>query len=419
MPQRYKALRGTKDILPGETARWQWLEEITRRLFARYAFREIRAPILESTELFARSVGDSSDIVRKEMYTLTAGKESISLRPEGTASVVRAFVEHSLHRGVAGGYPERYFYIGPMFRYERPQKGRQRQFHQIGVEVLGASEPTADAETIHMADALLEALAVGERELVLNSVGDEACRPAYREKLAKWLAPRLDRLCSDCRRRSAENPFRVFDCKVEADRRLLAEAPVIGNCLCDPCREHFDGVRNVLDAYGIRYRVEPHIVRGLDYYQRTVFEILSGRLGSQNAILGGGRYDGLVEELGGPALPGFGFAVGMERLLMLAGDPPEDPGIDVALIGLGSESLRPTLLLAARLRDAGIGCMMSLTDRPMGAQMRRADKAGARYALFVGKEELASGRFGLKDLRTGEQVSVDEASLVDRLTKEE
>ena len=262
MRRHFKALRGTRDILPGEAVRWQRLESTVRRVLGRYGFGEIRTPIIESTELFARSVGAASDIVRKEMYTLSAGDESISLRPECTASVVRAFVEHSLHRNVATGYPERYYYMGPMFRYERPQKGRQRQFHQIGVEVLGASEPLADAETIQAADALLEELKVGEREIVLNSVGDDACRPAYRERLVSWLEPRLERLCGDCNRRARENPLRVFDCKVEADIALLNQAPTISDLLCDPCRGHFGDVRNerirrcqVADALAISYHL--------------------------------------------------------------------------------------------------------------------------------------------------------------------
>jgi len=412
MTRRFKALRGTKDILPGESLRWLRLEESVRRVFSRYGFREIRTPILESTALFARSVGASSDIVGKQMYTFQAGDESVCLRPESTASVVRAFVEHSLDRGVASGYPERYFYMGPMFRYERPQKGRQRQFHQIGVEVLGASEPLADAETIHMADAFLEELGVGTREIVLNSVGDAQCRPGYRERLQAWLEPRLEQLCPDCNRRFRENPLRVFDCKVEADRRVLKEAPTIGDALCDPCKGHFAEVRRALDRSGVVYRIEPHIVRGLDYYERTVFEITSPGLGAQNAVMGGGRYDGLVEELGGPALPGFGFAIGMERLITLI---PEDRGraeeVDLALVSLGQEAWEATHCMAARLREKGVGCIVPLVERPMGAQLRRADKVGARYALFVGKEELNAGSYGLKDLRSGEQVNVDEATV--------
>jgi histidyl-tRNA synthetase len=419
MRRRYKALRGTKDILPAESPGWQRLEATTRRVFARYGFREIRTPIIEPTELFARSVGASSDIVRKEMYTFVAGNESVCLRPENTASVVRAFIEHALHRGVAAGYPERYFYIGPMFRHERPQKGRQRQFHQIGVEVLGAAEALADAETIEMADALLEELGVGEREIVLNSVGDATCRPVYRERLCTWLEPRLDRLCPDCNRRFRENPLRVFDCKVEADRRLLQDAPSIDGALCEACRNHLDEVRRALEAYGVSYRIEPHIVRGLDYYLRTVFEITSSKLGAQNAIMGGGRYDGLVQELGGPSLPGFGFAIGMERLISLMPDvASQAAGCRLALISLGREGWDASIGMAQRLRAAGVECFLPLIERPMGAQLRRADRVGARYALFVGKDELAAGRFGLKDLGTGVQVELGESEIASRLKEE-
>jgi histidyl-tRNA synthetase len=327
-------------------------------------------------------------------------------------------VEHSLHRGVAAGYPERFFYVGPMFRYERPQKGRQRQFHQIGVEVLGAPEAGADAETIEMADSFFETLAIRPREIVLGSVGDEACRPRFREELRAWLEPRLGRLCADCRRRHAENPLRVFDCKVEEDREILASAPTMFELLCEPCASHFGEVRSLLDDWGVAYRVEPHLVRGLDYYRRTVFEVLSADLGAQNSLLGGGRYDGLVAELGGPSVAAFGFSIGMERVVLLL---PEErvpaPTVDLALVSLGREAWRESLRLARRLRRAGVGCVTPTSERPMGAQLRRADRLGARFVLFVGQEEIATGRYGLKDLRTGEQESLEEGAVVARLVR--
>ncbi len=419
MKRRYQALKGTKDILPAEARTWSRLEQTVRDVFSRYGFGEIRTPIIESSELFARSVGASSDIVRKEMYTFPMGEQSISLRPENTASVVRAFVEHSLHRQVATGFPERYFYMGPMFRHERPQRGRQRQFHQIGAEVLGAAEPLADAETIQMVELLLQELGIKDRELTINSVGDPACRPAHREALKAWLAGNLERLCEDCRRRYDDNPMRVFDCKVEADRELLTEAPTMLERLCEPCRTHFDEVRRDLDSFEIPYTVDPRIVRGLDYYQRTVFEFLSSGLGSQNAILGGGRYDGLVEELGGPAIPGFGFAVGMERLILLMESPQGKlSDVDLALISLGSDAMDAAVEMASRFRRVGIRCVMPLVDRPMGAQLRRANKSGARYALFIGGDELARKHFGLKDLQTGTQETVDESSVIERFRTE-
>jgi len=415
MEKQYRAVRGTRDILPGEVARWRFLERTVREVFARYGFREIRTPLLEATELFARTVGEGSDIVRKEMYTFARGDESVSLRPENTASVVRAFVEHALHRGIAAGFPERYFYMGPMFRHERPQKGRQRQFHQIGVEVLGAPEPLCDAETLEMLCTFLDALGIGERELVLNSVGDARCRPEFREALRAWIEPRLPKLCEDCRRRYAENPMRVFDCKVEEDQALLRGAPVVADHLCGECRDHFDAVRRAVDAYGIPHRIDARMVRGLDYYQRTVFEVTSSSssLGAQNAILGGGRYDGLVEELGGPPIPGFGFAAGMERLLMLLPEGRnEAKECDVLIVALGAEGFRASVGMARRLRASGLRVVVPLSERPMGAQLKRADKVGARFALFVGEAELASGRFGLKNLTTGEQVEVEEHGIV-------
>jgi histidyl-tRNA synthetase len=417
-PQSYRALRGTHDILPEESTRWQRLEDGARRLCSRYGFREIRTPVLESCELFARSVGTSSDIVTKQLYTFAAGEETVCLRPENTAPVVRAFIEHALYRQVATGYPERLFYIGPMFRHERPQKGRQRQFHQIGVEVLGADQPLADAETIEMASALLVALGIEGQELALNSVGDAACRPRFREELLDWLRERVGQLCEDCQRRYLQNPLRVFDCKVEADRRILMDAPSLLDRLCEPCTEHFGEVRAMLDAYGAPYRIEPRLVRGLDYYERTVFEFEHQGLGAQNAILGGGRYNGLVQELGGPPLSGLGFAAGMERLLLLmpAGDASAG-ATELALVVLGASSLTPAALLARRLRAAGIGTLMPMTDRPLGAQLRRADRAGVRFALLVGGQELARGRYALKDLRTGEQVELEEGDIEDHVRR--
>jgi histidyl-tRNA synthetase len=324
-------------------------------------------------------------------------------------------VEHSLHRGVASGYPERYFYIGPMFRYERPQKGRQRQFYQAGVEVLGAPEPLCDAETMEMLWTFLDELGIRDRELVLNSVGDAACRTAFREALLGWLGPRLASLCEDCRRRYAENPLRVFDCKIEEDRALLADAPLVLDHLCAPCSDHFAAVRHRLDGYRIPYRVDPRMVRGLDYYQRTVFEVTSSRLGAQNSILGGGRYDGLVAELGGPAVSGFGFAVGLERLVLLL---PEERApraeVDLWVVALGAHGWGAAIPLVRRLRAAGLRVVMPLAERPMGAQLKRAERSRARFALFVGDAEIASGSYGLKDLATGEQTTVDEEGILAR-----
>ena len=415
---RYRALRGTRDILPEEAVRWQRLEAATRSVFGRYGFGEIRTPAFESTELFTRSVGTSTDIVRKEMYTLTVGDESITLRPEATAPVARAVVEHALHRGIALGYPERLYYMGPMFRHERPQKGRQRQFHQIGAEVLGASEPLADAETIEMVWTLLAEVGIEDRELRLNSVGDEGTRTAYRAALTSWLTPHLPAMCDDCKRRAVENPLRVFDCKVEADQRLLAGAPKLLDHLTGEAAAHFDEVRRHLDGYGIPYVIDPRLVRGLDYYVRTVFEITSTGLGAQNALLGGGRYDGLVGALGGPAVPGFGFAAGMERLVMTMPEgQAAEARADVSLVALGAPGFQASIAMARRLRAQGLSVASPLSERPLGAQMKRAEKAGARYAVFVGESELARGLYGMKDLATGEQVDRDEAGIVSEASR--
>lgn len=416
MKPHYQAIRGTRDILPEEIGTWRFIEATTREVFERYGFREMRTPVFESTELFTRSVGGSTDIVRKEMYTFKAGDESVTLRPENTAPVVRAFVEHALHRTIASGFPERYFYIGPMFRYERPQKGRQRQFHQIGAEVLGAAEPLADAETLEMLGSFLDALGIRERELRLNSVGDPTCRPEFRKRLLEWLEPVVPHLCEDCRRRAVENPLRVFDCKIEEDIKRLADAPVLLDHLCGGCQSHFDDVRSLLDEYGIAYTLDPRIVRGLDYYHRTVFEVVSTGLGAQNALLGGGRYDGLVRELGGPEIPGFGFAIGMERLAMLL-RPPAAPGADLLIVALGAEGWRAAIGMARRLRRQGLKVAMSLAERPMGAQLKRAERLQARFALFVGEGELRAKAYGLKDLASGDQVALDEAAVVHHIRR--
>jgi len=416
MSERYQALRGTHDILPGEIPRWEFLESTARSVFARHRFREVRTPLFEATRLFVRSVGESSDIVRKEMYTLERGEDSMTLRPEGTAPIVRAFVEHALYRDVARGYPERYFYMGPMFRHERPQKGRQRQFHQIGAEVLGAPDAQCDVETLELVELLLDELGIPDRELVLGSVGDPTCRGPYQERLRAWLAPHLPGMCDDCRRRAEENPLRVLDCKVERDRALLAAAPTLLEGLCEPCAEHFATVRRGLDAAGVRYRIDARVVRGLDYYRRTVFEVLSARLGSQNAILGGGRYDGLVADLGGPAVPGFGFAMGMERAVLLLDESRVlRPRPDAILVPLGAAGLAPAHALAARLRRAGWSIVVTLVERPLAAQMKRADREGARFAVFVGQAEIERGAFGVKDLASGVQEALDERGLLARL----
>ncbi|MEK7282480.1 MAG: histidine--tRNA ligase, partial [Acidobacteriota bacterium] len=344
-----EAQKGTRDILPDEIGRWQFVEEQARAIFERYGFREIRTPIFESTELFARTIGEATDIVAKEMYTFLDRKgRSLTLRPENTAPVARALIEHQMHRGAG---LQRLYYIGPMFRYERPQKGRMRQFHQIGVEVFGGEHPAVDAETLEMLMAFLERLGIAGAALAINSVGCPACRPAYRDALLAYLRPRRDSLCADCKRRMVDNPLRCFDCKVPADQETMSAAPAITESLCAACRDHFGRVLALLEAFEIRHRVEPRLVRGLDYYRRTSFEVTVPGLGAQNALLGGGRYDGLIRDLGGPDVPGFGFAVGEERLVMSlpAGAAVPQGTPDVYLAAMGEEGVARALRVGRML----------------------------------------------------------------------
>jgi histidyl-tRNA synthetase len=403
---RFKALRGTRDILPDEIGKWYLAESCAREIFARYGYREIRTPILEAYELFARGIGEGTDIVHKEMYVLERERERVALRPENTAPVVRAYLEHSLQQTSP---VSRFYYIGPQFRYERPQKGRQRQFHQIGVEVLGEESPLVDAETIAMVLEYLNALRLEELGLRINSVGDATCRPVYRESLREFLSARLDRLCEDCNRRYESNPLRVFDCKVEADRLLLEDAPRMLDHLCDPCQENFGAVRSALEQLNVPYEVDPRLVRGLDYYVRTAFEVVSGKLGAQDAVLGGGRYDGLVQELGGPAVPGFGFAIGLERVLMLLPeDHPRLPtgGVDVFLVAVGEDAHHHLTDVARQLRGAGLSALYEYRPRALGAQMKRANRVQARLALILGDEELSRNACVVKRMSDGHQGEV-------------
>jgi histidyl-tRNA synthetase len=408
-----RAVRGTKDILPAEIGKWRLAEERARQIFGRYGFAEIRTPILEAYELFARGVGEATDIVHKEMYVLERGDERVALRPENTAPVVRAYLEHGLQHDPRA---ERMFYIGPQFRYERPQRGRLRQFHQVGVEVIGEAEPGSDAEVIAMAIDYLTSLRLPQLTLHLNSVGDAGCRPAYREALRRYLEPRLATLCADCQRRYDQNVLRVFDCKVAADREALAGAPAIGDFLCAGCAGHHAAVKDALVAEGVAFTEAPRLVRGLDYYVRTAFEVTAGGLGSQDAVLGGGRYDGLMTTLGGPDLPGLGFAIGLDRLvLILPDDHPdlEPPGVDLFLVGMGAEAHGRLAPLARTLRRAHLSVRYDLRPRALGTQMRRADRLGARVALLLGEAELANGTCTLKRLADGHQETVPLAGAAD------
>lgn len=394
-------------MLP-ETARaWERLQAAAAALFERYGYEPIYTPLFEHTELFARGIGEATDIVGKEMYTFDdRSGRSITLRPEGTAGVVRAAIEHAL---VPQGSVAKLYYAGPMFRYERPQKGRMRQFWQIGVELLGAAEPSADAEVVALLVRYFEAVGLPRERmrLLVNSMGDERCRPAYRDAVAAHIRANADGLCDECRRRADTNPLRAFDCKNERCQAVMADAPRITDALCGECREHYEAVKRRLDALGIAYDEAPRLVRGLDYYTRTVFEVQAEGLGAQNAIGGGGRYDGLFATLGGAPTPGLGFALGFERTLLALQAAGVEPG---AARGVGAyvaavdESCRDAAFaLAMALRDAGVAAELDHRARSLKAQFKHADKLGARVAVVLGPDELAAGVATVRDMETKEE----------------
>jgi histidyl-tRNA synthetase len=409
-------VKGMNDVLPADVARWQEMEAVAREVFALYGYREVRTPAVERAQLFARGVGEATDIVNKEMYVFEdKGEELLALRPEGTAGTVRAFVEHGAY--VEG--PQKWFYMGPMFRRERPQKGRYRQFHQIGCEAFGIAEPFIDAEQIAMLVDFFARLGV-RGELKINSVGDASCRPAYLAGLKAYLAGRKGELCADCNDRVERNPLRVLDCKVESCQPVLDAAPRLLESLCDGCRAHFDQVKAALDALGVAYRVDPRLVRGLDYYVRTAFELTSDALGSQSAVAGGGRYDRLVETLGGPPTPGIGFALGQERLAMILekngrAAPVRAPA--VFFVTADAEGAIEALRRGAELRAAGVPCDLDPRGGKLKAQFKQAERVGARYALVLGGNEVRSGQAKLKDLGTREETPVALGELVARLSR--
>lgn len=403
MMQIITAVRGFKDILPEETGKWQFIESKAREVFTAFGFREIRIPILEKTDLFKRGIGESTDIVEKEMYTfLDRGEEYLTLRPEATASVIRAYLEHSLH---AADPVAKLYTIGPMFRRERPQKGRFRQFHQIDVELLGLEDPRTDAEIMVMLIHFLKSVGLSEPSLEINTLGCFSCRPAFREAIMNFLKGKEGRLCDDCQRRIHSNPLRVFDCKNEGCKEIIQEAPRLLQYICNDCRDHFEQVQSALSIFSLPFRINPQMVRGLDYYTKTAFEVTTQFLGAQNAIVGGGRYDGLIKELGGPDIPGIGFAVGFERLVaMLPADAASfrrDPQLFVA--ALGPEAQKYAFPLCNRLRMKGILTEMDYLGKSLKSQMKRADKLHCRYALILGDRELSSGKLELRDMGTGSQ----------------
>lgn len=390
-----QAVRGTRDILPGEAEHWHRVEETAREVFSRYGLREIRTPIFEASDVFLKGTGEETDIVQKEMYRFTdLGGNDLTLRPEGTPPVIRAYLEHNLREGKS---IDRYYYIGPMFRYERPQQGRYRQFHQIGVEVLGSESSRVDAEVIEMAVRWLEALEVEGPRLRLNTVGDEDSRTAYRAALVQAQEAVLDRLCSDCRRRHRTNPMRVLDCKVRSCQAVIRELPTIHDLLSDRSRSRFEGVVAELERWGVEHEVDPRMVRGLDYYRETVFEITSDALGAQDALVGGGRYDGLVAELGGDDVPGVGFASGLERILLAMGELREPPLADLVVIAFDDTVVQDVHDIVHELRRAGVGALTYAYDgRNKKWQSRAARRSKAPWQLVVGPDEIEQDRYTLR-----------------------
>ena len=401
--QSIQAVRGMNDILPDEAGWWQKVENAAREVLGNFGYREIRTPVLEKLELFARSIGESTDIVEKEMYAFEdRNGERLALRPEATASIVRSYVQHSLYTDSAF---QKLYEIGPMFRHERPQKGRYRQFHQIDAEVFGIDGPMIDAEMMHMLSLLMDRIGISGLILNINTLGCADCRKTYREILKDFLTAKGDQFCEDCLRRRETNPLRVLDCKVERCRALLESAPLLIDYICEDCRAHFEAVKDYLEKLGTRYEVNPRIVRGLDYYMRTTFEVITDRLGAQNAIGGGGRYDGLVRDLGGPDVPAIGFAIGMERLIMLLQQEHREqvrtPLVFIA--GMGEQPRARVFQLVQQLRGRGLEAEMDYEGRSLKSQMRRADKSGARYVLIFGEDELMGRQIQLRDMRTKTQ----------------
>jgi len=413
---KISGVKGMNDVLPGEVGRWQELEAVAREVFALYGYREVRTPVVEPHALFARGVGEATDIVSKEMYVFEdKGEERLALRPEGTAGTVRAFIEHGAF--VEG--PQKWFYMGPMFRRERPQKGRYRQFHQIGCEAFGVAEPLLDAEQIAMLADYFGRLGV-TATLKINSVGDPGCRPAYLALLRGYLGEHAAALCGDCRERTQKNPLRVLDCKVPSCQPILEQAPRLADHLCEGCRGHFEAVKGGLDALGVAYQVEPRLVRGLDYYVRTAYEFTSDALGAQSAVAGGGRYDGLIETLGGPPTPGIGFALGVERLALILETlqrPVPQRRPEVFLVSADAAGATAALALSAALRKAGVACDLDARGGKFARQIKQAERVGARYALVLGGAEVASGQAKLKEMATRAETPVALADLAAVLSR--
>ena len=402
------APKGTQDILPTESHRWQWVERTIRDLCAQYGFREIRTPVFEHTEVFLRGVGDTTDVVTKEMYTFEdKGGRSVTLRPEGTAGIVRSFVENGLFNEAL---PAKLFYLIQCFRYEKPQKGRLRQFNQFGLELFGTPDPIADATVISLPYRLFEKIGLKGISLELNSIGCRDCRGRYREARVSYFKKDQEKLCATCRERLDKNPMRILDCKSEICRAVAQNAPLITDFLCDDCRDHFKAVQRYLESMGIAFRINPRIVRGLDYYNRTVFEFISDEIGAQGTVCGGGRYDGMTEQFGGAPQPGIGFAMGLERFMLVleqAGiEPPAERICDLFMIPLGERAKTQAIRLADRLLNEGVCAQYDLLGRSVKAQMKYADKIGAACVMVLGESELDAAAVTVKRMADGKQESV-------------
>ena len=415
-----KAPRGTQDVLPSQSYRWQYIEKVVREVSKNFGFKEIRFPTFEHTELFTRSVGDTTDVVQKEMYTfLDKGERSITLRPEGTACVVRSAVENNL---LAEALPLKVSYVTSCFRYEKPQAGRLREFHQFGAEMFGASSPDADAQLICLANSIFEVLGVSNLTLKINSIGCPECRKNYHEALIKYFSEHTDELCGTCLSRLEKNPMRILDCKSPICSEIAKGAPKITDFLCDECSEHFNGVKKRLEVLGIDYTVDSSIVRGLDYYTKTVFEFVSENIGAQGTVCGGGRYDGLVKEIGGADTPALGFAIGLERLLLLldACDIEiEKPSVcDIYIASLGENAQIKSTSLVCNLRKLGIYAENDTMGRSLKAQMKYADKIGAKYSMVIGDDEINQNKANIKNMENGETVEIAFDKIQDFLSEE-
>ena len=414
------APRGTKDILPSQIYKWQYVEEKFKDICKRYGFGEIRTPMFEHTELFLRGVGETTDIVQKEMYTFNDhGNRSITLKPEGTASVARAFLEH---KQFAETQPTKYYYNVSCFRYEKPQAGRLREFHQFGTEIFGSHSMLADYQVISLAYDFLNELGIKDLELRINSVGCPTCRAKYREVLRDYFRPHFDDLCDTCKDRFERNPMRIIDCKSEEDHKLALDAPKILDYLCDECSDAFEELKSYLDAAGISYIVDPTIVRGLDYYTKTAFEFITNSIGAQGTVCGGGRYDNLMEEIGDQSVPGVGFGLGIERLLLLMENTgieiKEQEPMDVIIVTMGEDAKKKGIQISSELRNHGLAVEMDVMERNMKGQLKYADKKNIRYAVIIGEEEIKSGICKLKDMKNSTQEELSFELLAEKILSE-